>query len=537
MAVVDDMLDYKERYGVDYPKTNDAFVFLKDVINNTADSSITFLGGDAPIDKLFNYITNKSRNIDIDTNKILEEGCEPLKAVITYFKTKGDRIDYRLIFRDDFDCTNETDSFKEVYSNVHDLDVESIDVTSDRWSGLDEKDVTIPNVDLEELRMLVKDLMDDIVGAKVSLDENDLKDMISEVVAQESSTDEGKIKELVEKLVSKLPKPEIDTDHLKELVKDCVEECCCTCEQSDLERVNLPQLEEVDVSESTISDLIAQTGLDKSNVMFCLDSIARGVIPVLVGVAGCGKTYTANRLGNIVYNFKRLNGVSFDKVFKTVIACSNISQNDLWGSFDAVSHICVGSLKYIWRQAEENPSNLYYIVLDEMLDMSDIRKTFGGIFAKLSELPENIVIVGTGNNGAWDLGGALQSDMMQDDGIRGRFDLIQTHNILESKMSEGYQSFFNAIETPTPLAEHLKKFVLYLDNKYEDKMLVPRKVVKFIQGYRCGLTVDEYKELLSSRIAMDKNYLIHNLFVSLPRVRNNDRVDKFKEAFDEAGEY
>lgn len=306
----------------------------------------------------------------------------------------------------------------------------------------------------------------------------------------------------------------------------------CSTPTEDNERVNLPELEIIDISSITsdINSLIDSLGLNWYNVHSCLDSIAGGKIPVLVGLAGAGKTYTANLMSEIIFAFKNNLGYSFDRMFKTTISCSNTSHNDFWGSFDAVSHTCVGKFKYIWQEALVNKSNLYYVILDEVLDIYDFRKTFGESFSKISDLPDNLVVVGTGNKDVYDLSNETFSNALKDSGVVGRFDFITVNNILENYGSDEFKRFFDSIDVSSSLEEKLKNLVLHYADKYKgNKMLVPRNVVKFIKRDTLGMSDSDYLDLLKMYIRSDSNYIIKALLTDKPSTEtNNNSFDELE---------
>lgn len=156
---------------------------------------------------------------------------------------------------------------------------------------------------------------------------------------------------------------------------------------SDDIKIAKPEIEVITSLDSSLSvdDRIKILGLDWFNVHSCLDSLAGSMIPVLVGIAGAGKTYTVVNMAHIVWKFASdFYNKTYDRMYKVIIPCSNISHNDFWDSFDAVSHMCTGKFKYIWQEALSNQNDLYYVILDEMLDMYDIRSTYGESFSMIT---------------------------------------------------------------------------------------------------------------------------------------------------------
>ena len=267
--------------------------------------------------------------------------------------------------------------------------------------------------------------------------------------------------------------------------------------------------------------------LSKFNVDSCIDTLRAGKIPVLVGWAGAGKTYTVRNMHGYISEYYISRGRNFDKMIEAFIPCSNISHNDFWGSFDAVSHTCIGKFKYIWLEAEKNPNILYYVILDEMLDMTDIRKTFGDSFSKLTSLPENMIVVATGNKSVYDSSNETARNMLKDDGILGRFELIEVKNILENPKSEMYNTFFDNIKTPTELSKYLKNLVLHLvdDEHFKDMMLIPRKVEQFIDRGNSDISVVEFQSLLKDYIRKNPRYLQEILFVKKPEKASSEATE------------
>lgn len=229
------------------------------------------------------------------------------------------------------------------------------------------------------------------------------------------------------------------------------------------------------------TDASHSDSLDMKNANACIRTIKRNLIPVLVGEAGCGKTYTAEHLGEkLLENF----GKDGQILKQSKICCSGIPYNEFWGSYDAVSHVCTGAFKYIWREAEKNRNILYYVILDEMLDMLDIRQTFGGAFAVLDKLPENLIVVATGNNGVYDKGGQTYTRMTGDGGIdQNRFSLIQVHNLLENLDSNEAKLFLSKFDSNSL---RYKVAMEIAEECKQEKMLSPRKLSNFMQ-----LTDDE----------------------------------------------
>jgi hypothetical protein len=88
------------------------------------------------------------------------------------------------------------------------------------------------------------------------------------------------------------------------------------------------------------TDASHSDSLDMENANACIRSIKRNLIPVLVGEAGCGKTYTAEHLGELL---RKTFGKDGQTLKQTKICCSGIPYNEFWGSYDAVSHMCTGS--------------------------------------------------------------------------------------------------------------------------------------------------------------------------------------------------
>lgn len=262
------------------------------------------------------------------------------------------------------------------------------------------------------------------------------------------------------------------------------------------DRVFIPKFTDANHSDS----------LDMENANACIRSIKRNLIPVLVGEAGCGKTYTAEHLGEkLLETF----GKEGQTLKQTKICCSGIPYNEFWGSYDAVSHMCTGSFKYIWKEAENNSDILYYVILDEMLDMTDIRQTFGGAFAELDNLPNNLFIVATGNIGVWDAGGVTYRKMLDDDGIdQNRFNLIPVHNIFEDLDSAEAQLYLSSFDKES---ERFKE-IMEIATSCEGKILSPRKFRNMMQ-----LSDEEYKEDIEFGLKRDDKYKERALLVDRPK--------------------
>ena len=271
-----------------------------------------------------------------------------------------------------------------------------------------------------------------------------------------------------------------------------------------IKALNMDNQDRVFVPEFT--DLKHSDSLDIENANACIRTIKRNLIPVLVGEAGCGKTYTAEHLGEKIHETFGKEG----QVLKqTKICCSGIPYNEFWGSYDAVSHMCTGSFKYIWKEAENNSDILYYVILDEMLDMTDIRRTFGGAFANLDELPNNLFIVATGNNGVWDTGSATYRKMLDDDGIdQNRFNLIPVHNIFEDLDSNEAQLYLSSFDEES---ERFKS-IMEIAASCEDKVLSPRKFKNMMQ-----LSDEEFKEDIEFGCRRDEKYIEKALLVDRPK--------------------
>ena len=254
------------------------------------------------------------------------------------------------------------------------------------------------------------------------------------------------------------------------------------------------------------TDASHSDSLDMENANACIRSIKRNLIPVLVGEAGCGKTYTAEHLGEKI---RETFGKEGQVLKQTKICCSGIPYNEFWGSYDAVSHMCTGSFKYIWKEAENNSDILYYVILDEMLDMTDIRRTFGGAFADLDELPNNLFIVATGNNGVWEAGGVTYNKMLNDNGIdQNRFNLIPVHNIFEDLDSAEAQLYLSNFDKES---ERFKR-IMEVATSDVSKVLSPRKFRNMMQ-----LSDEEFKEDIEFGNKRDKHYEEKALLVDRPK--------------------
>lgn len=254
------------------------------------------------------------------------------------------------------------------------------------------------------------------------------------------------------------------------------------------------------------TDISHSDSLDMENANACIRSIKRNLIPVLVGEAGCGKTYTAEHLGELL---RKTFGKDGQVLKQTKICCSGIPYNEFWGSYDAVSHMCTGSFKYIWKEAENNSDTLYYVILDEMLDMTDIRQTFGGAFADLDNLPNNLFIVATGNIGVWEAGGATYRKMLDDDGIdQNRFNLIPVHNIFEDLDSVEAQLYLSSFDKDSERFKDIMKVA----TSDVSKVLSPRKFRNMMQ-----LSDEEYKEDIEFGLKRDDKYKERALLVDRPK--------------------
>lgn len=126
--------------------------------------------------------------------------------------------------------------------------------------------------------------------------------------------------------------------------------------------------------------------------------------------------------------------------------------------------------------------------------------------------------------------------MLEDDGIKGRFELINVHNILQDSSSDEYKKFFETIERKikSPLERKLKSIVLRFDKEYADKMLVPRNVISFIKrGKQKDMSKQGYLELLCKRVRENKDYIKDSLFVNLPSYSSNNAIDILEEIWND----
>lgn len=291
--------------------------------------------------------------------------------------------------------------------------------------------------------------------------------------------------------------------------------------------VNLKEVTGLDTSKS-IEEMIFEINLSQNNVMPCLVAFDENKIPVLIGLSGAGKSYTAYMMDKIVYKYTRDRGFNYTKMYKVFIVCSGMPRNEFWGGLDAMSYIYVGKFKSVWREAESNPDTLYYVILDELLDMKDIRDVFGESFANLKNMPSNLLVVGTGYNG-YGTGKRTYTNMLKDDEMLDRFDLIDVYNVLEDSKSDDFKRFFDNIDIKSDMQEFFKSVVLRYSDIYTDNALVPRKVVEFIKADFSPIKED-YSDLIVHNLMKDKNYLLKNLFAKCETDRSaSDLIAEFKE--------
>jgi hypothetical protein len=287
-----------------------------------------------------------------------------------------------------------------------------------------------------------------------------------------------------------------------------------------------------DTQDRVISVKPKEVSKELDNTLFelntdsCLIALSKNKIPVLVGQAGLGKTYTARRLAGHIIDYKN-KVAGYDKytdVKLFEIDCSHTSYNQFWGSFDAVSHTCIGSFKHIWNLAleDENKNTIFYVVLDELLDMVDIRETFGESFTMLTDKPDNLVIVGTGNSGVSDISRATYSMMKKDDGIRGRFKTIEIKNIMEFDAERS--KFFDSLNPKTTTGKRLKDIIIKLDSKVPEN-LIPREVYNIIMG--------DYTKDYTDIILKDYSEFFYDIF--LVGSRGERKADELKVKLEECG--
>lgn len=261
----------------------------------------------------------------------------------------------------------------------------------------------------------------------------------------------------------------------------------------------MPCLEYVSLD---VSEQVEKLGLCEYNVRAILNSLDRGKIPLLVDNGGCGKTYTCSKMAGIIK--KHLNWRGEIKQFQ--IVCCGVSRNDFWHSYDMILNECIGPFLYLWDSATKNVDTLYYVNLDELIDMDDIRLTFSDSFALLPNKPKNLIVVATGCPTSSANGGGGWTRYLNDAEVQKRFDTIWIKSILD----DNFDSFMARLDCN--VCFDVVSFIRAYRDKYNDLTLSPMRVTSFVGGCESFETVDDFIELMSLSFELNENYIVNELF-------------------------
>lgn len=251
-----------------------------------------------------------------------------------------------------------------------------------------------------------------------------------------------------------------------------------------------------------VSEQVEKLGLCEYNVRAILNSLDRGKIPLLVDNGSGGKTYTCSKMAGIIK--KHLNWRGEIKQFQ--IVCCGVSRNDFWHRYDMFLNELIGPFLYLWDSATKNVDTLYYVNLDELIDMDDIRLTFSDSFAQLPNKPKNLIVVATGCPTSSANGGGGWTRYLNDAEVQKRFDTIWIKSILD----DNFDSFIARLDCN--ICFDVVSFIQVYRNKYSDLTLSIRRVICFVKRCERFETVDDFIEGMSQGFKLKENYIVDNLF-------------------------
>lgn len=247
-------------------------------------------------------------------------------------------------------------------------------------------------------------------------------------------------------------------------------------------------------------ELVLDLGLSLSTIKKLEITFKEGLIPIIDGKGGTGKSYTAEQLTLIVHKIwsEIYPSKQYKGIYQMKLGCTRFSKTEFSKGFDAVSNYVQGVFSQCWKDAEADEDNLYYLILDEVYNLMDIREVFGEYFAVLAveTRPKNLVIIATGNPDITETTTSIVNSITHDSGIARRFKRIWIDNILVNSSSEEYIRFFNDLLKDSSLDSRLIALVKTLDSSshFKNMMLVPSRVINFCKASK--LVSNSYEDYL-----------------------------------------
>lgn len=228
------------------------------------------------------------------------------------------------------------------------------------------------------------------------------------------------------------------------------------------------------------------------------------VMPILVGLQGSGKTFTVENCSEFWLLYKNIKykreGIRYKHCNAYKIQCSGIPYIDLWSGMLANGKRRHGYLHDIYDKAVDSKDTLFYVVLNEFKDIDDPRAALKDMFEVLPRLPDNLIIVATGNNTSVRLKDD-SSKLRNDQGVNGRVDEILMPNILDfdNQLFDrffdyedayfGYSNFSTVVKGRYDKARDYcirlaRSFANELDDSVKKKgfCLIPREVHRFLNS-------------------------------------------------------
>ena len=182
------------------------------------------------------------------------------------------------------------------------------------------------------------------------------------------------------------------------------------------------------------------------------------LIPLYHGRGGIGKTYHADKIAPLICNW-------FNKPLCKYVkySCTNGNDFDLQDNRNAFGLIAEGFLMHVVRDAKEDENTAYYVVLDEVFNLENVRASLGYLFSE--KKPENMYILVTGNSSSlYDM--TEKQLWITDTGVRRRF-----HRLNFEKVFDKENALISFVDNLKEVSED--KFFynlykrIYLDHKIE----------------------------------------------------------------------